>query len=719
MRREIDGSHKRLAAAAAPLLAAGLLFAAASFAQVADYREIEYPELAEFVIPSPEIFELENGMKVFLLEDHELPLVQVFARIRTGSAYEPADKTGLADLLGTVQRTGGTSRMNGDEMDDFLEARAATVETSMSTTVAFASMDCLVDDFDEVFEVFNDVLRSPRFAEDKIEIAKVQMKSSIARRNDNVNAIAGREFSRLVYGYDSPLARMEEYATVDAVTREDLVAWHARDYHPNRILLGVVGDFDGAEMKEKVRARFSGWPRGPEVEPPAVPYRAERAASTHFIEKPDVNQANVQMGHLGITYHNPDYFAVQVMNEVLGGGFASRLFSRIRSEKGLAYSVGGGVQAAFDFPGIAGFGLQTKSETMGEAVDALYEELRGMISDPATADELARAKDSILNSFVFNYASKRQVLSQQMLYAYYGLPLDFLEKYRANIEMVTAEDVARVAEKYLHPDEAVLLVVGKEADFDRPMSSFGEVAEVNIAIPPPPPAAPRVTKTEESAAAGREVLAAVAARLGGERPEAASALKIDAEMLLSMEGQSMEIEQSALIVFPDRYYIAMRSPMGEQEVVIDGGEGFVRRAGQIMPLPAERVAEEQSDLGRDLNYIVRYSGDPELEAVAAGEEEVDGAACRVLQVSYKGATSRIWVDAEGRVLKQAYQADHPMTGAPGEFEVALSDYREVAGRQVPFRKVIRVDGVEAVTVTIKTFEVDPEVDPALFERPAA
>ncbi len=717
MRKTRDGFRKpaAIAAAGAALL---LATAGAAAAQVTDYREIEYPELAEFVIPSPEIFELDNGMKVFLLEDHELPLVQVLARIRTGAAWEPVEKTGLAELLGTVQRTGGTGRMSGDEIDDFLEARAATVETSMSNTVAFASMDCLKEDFDEVFEVFHDVLRSPRFAEDKLEIAKVQMKSSIARRNDNVNAIAGREFFRLVYGYDSPLSRMEEYATVEAVTREDLLAWHARDYHPNNVYLGVVGDFDSAKMKEKVRARFSGWPRGPEAERREVPYRKERAASTFFIEKPDVNQANVQLGHLGITYHDPDFFAVQVMNEVLGGGFASRLFSRIRSEKGLAYSVGGGVGAAFDYPGLAGFSLQTKSETMGEAVDALYEELRGMVSDPVTADELARAKDSILNSFVFNYASKRQVLGQQMLYAYYGLPLDFLEKYRANIEMVTADDVARVAEKYLHPDEAVLLVVGREEDFDRPMSAFGEVTALDISIPPPPAAA-RAERTEESAERGRAVLASVAAALGGESPEAASAVKVVADVVLSMGEQSMSVEQSALIVFPDRIHVAMRAPMGEQEVVIDGAEGFMKGGGQVIPLSPERVERQLADLGRDLNYLVRYSGDPELEAVAAGEEEVDGAACRVLEVTYRGASSRLWVDEGGRVVRQAYQGEHPVTGAPGEFEVSLSDYREVEGRQIPFQKVIRIDGTEAVKVTIKSFEVDPAFDPTLFERPAA
>ena len=216
----------------------------ASPAQVESYREIDYPELAEFQIPEPEVFELDNGMTIFLLEDHELPLVDVLARIRTGAVYEPADRTGLAGIAGAVQRTGGTRSMPGDEIDDFLEARAASVETGISSAVGFASMSSLTDDFDEVLAVFHDVLRYPAFSQDKIDIAINQARSGIARRNDDVGSITSREFGRLIYGAESPLSRLTEYATLAAIERQDLVRFHAEYYHPNNVLLGVVGDFD-------------------------------------------------------------------------------------------------------------------------------------------------------------------------------------------------------------------------------------------------------------------------------------------------------------------------------------------------------------------------------------------------------------------------------------------------------------------------------------------
>ncbi len=498
---------KTTAALAAGGLVA-LVSAAPAPAQVEDYRDIEYPELAEFEIPRPEIYDLPNGMKVFLMEDHELPLIQVIVRVRTGGAWEPAEKTGLAGLTGSVQRTGGIGgprAMSGDELDDFLEARAASVETSIGQNVGFASMDVLKDDFDEVFQVFHDVLRYPAFAEDKLEVAKAQARSAVARRNDDVTSITAREFSRLVYGTDSPLSRLTEYATLDAVSRDDLVAWHGAHYHPNNMYLGVVGDFDSAAMKEKIAAVFGGWPAGPAFDREPVEFESERTPGVYFIEKTDVTQANIRLGHLGIRLQNPDFFAVQVLNEILGGSFASRLVKSVRKEKGLAYSVRGTIGSGLVYPGVAGFGLQTKSESMGQAIDAVLEVLEGMKTDAATDEEMERAKGSILNSFIFNYASKGQVLSQQMLYSFYGLPLDWLENYRRQIEAVTNDDVSRVAAAHLYPDKLKILVVGRAEEFDRPVESFGPVEVVDIAIPDPPVTVEAVAATDENRAAGAEV----------------------------------------------------------------------------------------------------------------------------------------------------------------------------------------------------------------------
>jgi predicted Zn-dependent peptidase len=699
-------------------LLAILLFPSCTHAQVQTYKEIKYPGLPPFTIPKPEVYTMKNGLKVFLMEDHELPLVSVTARVRTGSNYEPAEKTGLAGLMGAVQRSGGSTRQTGDQIDDYLAARAASVETSVGEDAGFASMNCLKPDFDDVFKVFVEVLRTPAFAQDKLDIAKVAENSGIARRNDDVGGIAAREIGRLVYGPDSPLTRNTEYATIAAITRDDLVAWHKKYYQPNSILLGVVGDFKSSEMKQKLEAALGDWAAGPEFKAPEVPFRKEPAPGYYFIEKSDVNQANIVLGHLGIETKNPDYFAVQVMNEVLGGGFASRLFSNVRSKKGLAYSVYGSVGSGFFEPGMFRAGLQTKSSTAIKGIQAIKTEIDEIISKPATDDELKRAKDAILNSFVFHYDSKGKILGQQMTYAFYGLPEDFLDQYRANIEKVTIADVSRVAKKYVHPDQLAVLVVGKAADFDQPLQVLGKVTTVDITIPAPPDTAPKAEKSAATIAAGKEIWSRVIKALGGDALKKTDAFRVKGSVALKMGGQSMALKQETTIVFPDKIRQSVITPIGTQTVVLDGEVGFMMAGDKVQSLPAEMVQDQVQEMRRGLENLLRYNDDPGLEIVAAGEEKVDGADCKILSASYKGTQSRIWVGADGKVVKQSYAGKNPFTRAPGTVEVAWSDYRPEGPLLVAHKQVQSMDGKEIMSTTVDEFEINPKVDPDQFKKPA-
>ncbi len=712
------------------LAVAAVLAALPAAAQVTDYKDIQYPPLPQFKIEKPTVFNLKNGMTVFLMEDHELPLIEVDASIRTGSAWEPAGMTGLASLMGEVERTGGTDRMSGDEIDDYLAARAAEIETGVGDDAGFASMNCLKGDFDDVFRVFADILRDPKFDEKKLDLAKVQANTGIARRNDNVMQILFREFPRLIYGNDSPLSRMQEYATIAAVTRDDIVAWHKKYYVPNNVYLGLVGDFDSKEMRKKIEAVFGDWAKGPAAPLPPIAYRKEPSPGVYFIEKSDVTQAYVAMGHLGLVTGDAiraagkggpvaDYYAVQVMNEVLGGGFASRMFSNVRSKKGLAYNVFGSLGSDYLYPGVLRAGLQTKSASMSQGIDAVKAELVGIIENPPNDAELKRAKESILNSFVFNYDSKGKILAQQMHYAFYGLPADFLEQYRANIEKVTREDVARVARKYVRPDQLTLLVVGKEADFDKPLSSLGKVTKLDITIPAPADKAPKVAKTAAGLEAGKKIFAKAAATLAGKNPGEIKALQIKGNMVISMQGQSMTMGRSALLVFPDKVREVVTSPMGEQVLILTGSDAFGIFGGKVQPLPPEAVAEQRKEMARDLRFLMRMAGDPKLEAVAAGDEDVGGTKCQIVSVTYDGVTSRLWVDPTGRVLKQVYQGENPLTRTPGEVEYVFSDYRDVQGRMMPHKQVMRFDGQDLVTMTIDSITVNPPVDETLFQKPPA
>jgi zinc protease len=471
------------------LALACIAIAPVSRAQVDDWKKIQAPPLHAFHPPVPARIELPNGMIIFLLEDHELPLVTGTAEIRGGSIDEPAGKIGLVNLYGQAWRTGGTKDQTGDQLDDFLEARAAKVETEGGLDSTTISWDCLKGNLDDVFKVFVSVMREPEFREDKIAIAKRQMDTSISRRNDNPFGIAGREAAAIVYGTDSPYARVPEYATVGAVTREDLIAWHDRYVHPNNIILGVNGDFDSKAMEARLRAAFESWPKGPALTKEQLSFHGPKPG-VYFIQKQDVTVSSVQMLDLGTTRDNPDYYAIEVFNEFFGGSFSSRLFSNVRSKKGLAYAVGGGIRSDYDHPGMLRISMNTKSRTTAAAIDALNEEIDALKTNPGTPQELAKAKEAILNSFVFRFDSSEKVLRERMTYEFFGYPSDFLEKFRAGIEKVTVQDVARVAEKYVHKDRLAILVVGNAPDFDRPLSSFGPVTTLDVSIPPPPGAKP-------------------------------------------------------------------------------------------------------------------------------------------------------------------------------------------------------------------------------------
>jgi zinc protease len=455
-----------------------------SAAPATSWQKVPIPPLHQFNPQVPRRVELPNGMVIFLQEDHELPLIDGTIRIRGGSREEPADKVGMIALYADVWRTGGTKTKTGDELDDFLEAHAARVEASESADSTFISWSSLKENYDQVFPVVLDLLENPEFRQDKLDLAKQQFASLISRRNDDVDEIAQRESAKLAYGADNPYARTAEYSTIDAVKREDLLQWHKRTIAPANMILGIAGDFDSAAMEQRLRLAFGSMPRGERFVPAKITFNGPRPG-IYFVEKNDVNQSEIEMVDLGIDRRNPDYYAVSVMNELFGGGFSSRLFVNIRTKLGLAYSVGGGVGTAFDHHGVTRFAMGTKSGTTAAGIDALRKEMNGLINGTVQPIELKKAKDAILNSFIFEFDSKQKVLAERMRYEFYGFPPDFLEQFRAGIEKVAPADVDRVARKYVHPDKMAVLVVGNAQDFDRDLSTFGKVMPIDISIPPP------------------------------------------------------------------------------------------------------------------------------------------------------------------------------------------------------------------------------------------
>jgi zinc protease len=450
------------------------------------YTELQFSAPPEVKIPNYTRFELKNGMTVYLMEDRELPLISGSALIRTGDRLEPADKVGLAALMGAVLRSGGTQKHTPDQLNQLLEQRAASVETSISTSSGGAGFSALSEDLPEVFDLFAEVLQQPAFAADRLAIEKVQFRGRIARRNDDPNGIAGREFEKLIYGNTNPYARTIEYATIDKISRNDLIQFYQQYFRPSNIMLGIVGDFDSAKMRSLVEAKFGNWNPPGTAKMPALPQVSQATSGgIFFVNQPQLNQSYIQMGHLGGQLNSPDYAALSVMEDVLSG-FGRRLFNEVRSRQGLAYSVYASWSPQYDHPGTFLAGGQTRSEATVPFIKSVLSEIEKIRQSPVSATELGFAKDTVLNSFIFNFRSPRQTLSRLLRYEYFGYPKDFIFQYRKGIEATTIADVQRVAKQYLQPSKIVTLVVGNQAAIKPALSSLGQpVKPIDITIPAP------------------------------------------------------------------------------------------------------------------------------------------------------------------------------------------------------------------------------------------
>ena len=695
-----------------------LLITATGEAQNKPHEGLIYPPLNQPQPPVPDRFELDNGMIVYLLEDHELPIIDISVQIRTGSLYEPADKVGLASIAGAVMRTGGTTSKTGDELDEILENLAASVETGIGDDSGSASVSVLKEDLDTGLSILADLLMNPAFREDKIELEKVQHRSGISRRNDNPGGITRREFGKLIYGADSPYARTTEYDTINRITRDDLVAFYQKFFRPNNIILGVLGDFDSETMLAKIQEVFQGWEPA-EIDIPEKPKVPEAYGKRiALVNKEDVNQTNIRMGHMGWLRKNEDYPALVVMSQILGIGFSSRLINSIRVEKGLAYSVGNNYGAGYDVPGVFLIACGTKSEATVMAIEAILVEVEKMRSEEVSDQELKQAIDGFMNSSVFDYDTKGEILSRALRYEYYDYPQDFVEQLMAGIREVTKADVKRVAAEYLHPDKFTLIAVGKASDFDKPLSTLGDVTEVDITIPPPSPE-PVPEAGEAETAKAKAILADVIEAHGGlDKLKSVKNIITKGKMVVNTPGGMMELDGEVTIVLPTKARADLSMPaMGvRMSRIYDGQSAWMVAPHGVQDLPTAFVEEGKKEIFRDSIPLLAYVSNEEVSAQYLGAEDVNGKMADVILISDTPAdTLKLFIDQETKyIIKKEFQALTEQ--GPAEREEFLDDYREVSGVMIAFHTVLVDNGEQSAEITFSEAMINADVEESLFEK---
>jgi zinc protease len=667
---------------------------------VPSYKSLKFGPAPQVKIPEIPNFTLANGMRVYLLENHELPLVSGFALVRTGNLFDPKDKIGLAELTGNVMRTGGTKSKTSEQLDEQLENIAASVESSIGESSGRVGFSALKENTDEVLAVFLDILTNPEFRQDKLDLVKSQIKSGISRRNDEAGEILSRSFAEVVYGRNNPYAWRMEYAHIDNVHRDDLIAFYKRYFFPSNIILAVQGDFVTAEMRAKLEKLFDGWTVKQEPVPPFPPVTAKPAPGVYLAAKQDVTQTSFALGHLGGELRDPNFPALSVMSDILGGSFSGRLFKNVRTKLGLAYSISGGWGATFDHPGLFEVSGSTKSSSTVDTIQAALAEVNKIRASEVTDQELDTAKQSVLNSFVFFFDSPSKTLTRVVTYDYYNYPKDFIFQYQKGVQAVTKADVLRVAKQYLHPENISIVAVGKPSDFVKPLTTLGPVKEIDLSIPEPGEKPSTATKSDSaSLEKGRKLLQRAQQAAGGvDKLAAIKDYTQSVQASINTPQGSMQAKQTNQWTKAGAYRQSQELPFGKMVAFYDGKTNWLASPQGTMEMPPQVLRQIQGEKMRSFVELMLADTNPNLTVNAVADDAVEIA-------PKQGEPVRVEFDPQtGLPARYRYQS----MGMQGPSSVVsnLSDWREVGGIRLPYKVIVEQGGKKFAEATVSEWKLN-------------
>jgi len=680
---------------------------------------LQYPPLNKIEIPKVEKVTLDNGIRLYFIEDKSLPIFEAQVRINCGGYLEPADKIGLATICGQVMRIGGTQKWSGDELDELLEGIGGGVETSIDRTSGWASVSLLSDYTDLGLEVLAQVLRNPVFNEDKIELAKIQERTQISRRNDDPFPITFREFRKKIYGADSPYARQTEYATINAITRDDLIEFHKTYYQPQNIQIAICGDFNQKDVLKKIEKYFGDWQKSEAKVPPPPKVDYTYANKIYYIEQKDAPQANIMIGHIGGFTLDKDYPARIVMNNILGGSFGSRLVDNVRSKEGLAYETSGRYSDNVEFPGMFYAYALTKNETISKALTEMIKQVKSMQIDTATVQEMKFGKDGYLNSFVFNFDNKTEIINRIMTYDRYGLPEDFLFKSKEAVEGVTASDVVAAALKNLHPDEMQIVVLGDKDKFDVPLEQlgFGEVITVDITIPSGE-VKTDLDVTPEKIAKGKQVMmAAINAHGGADNFAKIKSISAKGTATFITPAGEMPFVVESIEQYPDKACTKVIMMGQEMCDIVNGDKGWqTGQDGKLAPKSAADIADSKLDQLRDMVHIFKGIDEPIYQPVYDGEGEFGGAVIEyviLLDQNSKKICRLGFNKADNTIVSSSYWGKSAF--GEGNIEETYENMTVFDGVKIPALVKKSLDGQPFSKFAISEYKINQVIPANIFE----
>jgi zinc protease len=653
---------------------------------------LSFAPLPPVAVPAVVSATLPNGIKLLLLENRELPLIRGRVVVRTGRLLDPPGKPGVAELTGRVLRAGGTRSKTVRQLDEELENIAASIETSIGEASGQVTFDCLSANVEAVLPLLVEILSEPEFRQDRIDAEKVRLAAELARRDDDAQTVILREMSERIYGRDTPYGMRLERRHLDGIERADLTAFHQRYFFPANAIVAVQGDFDAEGMKSRLERAFAAWTASqPPV--PAFPEVRPRPSPGIFVGRFDIPQTLIAIGQLGGRLDEPDAAALQVMADILGGSLTSRLSQRLRAQMGWALRNGADWFANYGHPGMFVVSAVAKPHAAAQVIRAVLEEIDRIRTAEVSRQELDRARDRAVNSYVFQFDHPEKTLDRLLAYEYFGYPRDFAAQRQKALSAVTAADVLRAARQHIRPQDLTVVMIGNPRDSAVPLEDLRIKVE-DFPLASAPGKASEMKTDEQSAAEARELLARTQRALGGaDRLSGVADYMHTSEMAVAPPA-NLRIKTVERFIAPTHYRQDQELPFGRLSVYTDGGSGGWARSpqGQVGTAPLlNRLMQ-----GELFRLFFRAALSDQLK-----DRRIAHAGGGLIQIGDRqGNRLDLWVDEEtGLPRKQAYET-LTVQGSPIFVEETFLEWRDIQGIKTPWKSSLTVNGKPYAEITL-------------------
>jgi zinc protease len=669
-------------------------------------RTFQFPAHSKKVLP--------NGLTVFVVEDHRLPLVSFSLQILSGGALNPPEKSGVASMTASLLRE-GTATRTSQQISKLVDSTGGSLGASANDDTTSINGSFMKSYADAGMELLADIAINPKFAQEEIDRALRQNQSGLAVQYNSSEYLAPLLAARGILGvhpYAYPGDGTPE--TLRNISRDDLVGFHKTHYAPGRAFLAIAGDVTPEEAFAKAEKYLGAWktPAPAEVKLPAPPAPAARVLA---LDKPGNNQTQIVMGHVGVARNHPDYVALTVANQVFGGSFNSRLNMKLRANEGLTY----GASSSFSPQRQAGlFTLSTftRTEKTVEAIQFMADLLKEWKQNPATEPEFQEARNYLLGAFGLSLETSGAVAQRVVNTAIFGLPEDYWSGYQKQLQSLTREQMAAAVQRFLQPEKMTIATVGDSKAYAKPLEKFGPVqvipdGELDLLAENLMRKKVAVTATAEGAASARALVDGAVAAMGGkEKLLAIRDLTTKASMKITAPQGSLDASSDEFVVYPDKYRLVLTlGAMGQIVQATDGTAAFMIQGPNTRDLPPQMAAEMKK-------AVPTAAGLGLLTAVLNGSAQVLPIDASTLQWKMGEFEVKMTFDPATKLLtKIGYRAMGMM--GPAESEVAFADYQSVDGVQLPARETILQNGQKFAERTVTERKVNAGVDAASFKKP--